>query len=99
MGKALTWLRLRLALGSGGRGLLILLLDLAKQKTLEVSIGSIHLLHFNQHRCLYIRQPNGDGLLLTASSRSSLSAIASLQKAEILRQRLLFNRSSAWWSC
>jgi len=36
---------------------------------------------------------------LTASSRSNFSAIASLQKAEIFTQRLLFSRSSAWWSC
>jgi len=99
MGKALTWLRLRLPLGSGSRGLGILLLDLAEKETLEVSIRPIHLLHLHKRRRLYIRQPNGDGLHLTASSRSSFSAFASLQKAEILRQRLLFSKSSAWWSC
>jgi len=72
---------------------------LAKQKTLEVSISLIDLLHLQQHCRFYIRQPNGDGLHWTASKRSNFSAIASLQKAEIFRQRLLFNSSSVWWSC
>ena len=53
---------------SSGR-FLILLLDLTDEKTLEVSISLIHLLHFYQNRCLHIRQANGDGLHLSASSR------------------------------
>jgi len=71
-------------------------LDLVDEKTLEVSISLIDLLHFNKHRCLHIGQPNGDGLHLIASThfnRSSFSAITSLQKAEILRQRLLYSSS------
>jgi len=92
-------LMLPLPLGSGGRGLGVFLLDLAEKETLEVSISSILLLHLNKHRCLHIRQPNGDGLHLTASNCSSFSAIACLQKAEIFRQRHLFSKSSAWWSC
>jgi len=74
-----------LIIGSGGMGLLILLLDLADEMTLEVSIGSIHLLHLHKHRRFHIRQLKGDGLHLTASRRSSFSAIASLQMAEIFR--------------
>ena len=73
----------------------ILLLDLVDEKTLEVSISLIDLPHLKEHRCLHIRQPNGDGLHLAASSRSNFSAIASLQNAEIFRQRLLFRSSSA----
>jgi len=41
------WLRLRLPLGSGGRGLGVFLLDLVKEKTLDVSIRPIHLLHLH----------------------------------------------------
>jgi hypothetical protein len=81
--------------GSALRRLLVFSLDLAEEKTLEVSIRLIDLLHLKEHRCLHIRQPNYDGFHLTASSRSSFSAIASLQNAEILRQRLLFSNSSA----
>jgi len=44
-------------------------------------------------------QVDAIALHFTTSSRSSFSAIASLQKAEIFRQRLFFSRSSAWWSC
>jgi len=93
------WLRLPLPLGSGSGRLGVFLLDLAEQETLEVSIRLIHLLNLHQHRSLHIRQADGDGLHWTASSRSSFSAIASRQKAEIFRQRLFFSRSSAWWSC
>jgi len=102
MGKALTWQRLSLALGSGSGRLLILLLYLADEKTLEVSSGSIDLLHLKEHRRFHIRQPNGDGLHLTSSTNSNcsnFSAIASLQNDGIFRQWLLFSRSSAWWSC
>ena len=81
------------------RRLGILLLDLVDEKTLEVSIRLIDLLQLNKHRRFHIWQANGDGLHLTASSRSSFSAIASLQNAEIFRQRLLFGRSTASWSC
>ena len=52
-----------------------------------------------QHHCLHIREVNGDGLHLISYRRSSFSAITSLQKAEIFRQRLLFGRSTASWSC
>jgi len=43
----LQWLRLRLPLGSSGRGLLIFPLELIDEETLEVSIGSIDLLHLH----------------------------------------------------
>jgi len=75
--------------------LLVFSLDLIDEKTLEVSIRPIDLLHLKEHRCLHIRQPNGDGLHLPDSSRSSFSAIASLQNAEIFRQRLLFSINNA----
>ena len=75
--------------------LLVFSLDLVDEKTLEVSISLVDLLYLNKHRCLHIRQPNGDGLHLAASSRSSFSAIASLQNAEIFRHLLLFRSSSA----
>jgi len=39
-------------LSSGGRGLLILLLDLDEKKILKVSISSIDLLYLCKHRCL-----------------------------------------------
>jgi hypothetical protein len=77
------------------RRLGILLLDLIDEKTLEVSIRLIDLLQLNKHRRFHIWQANGKGLHWSASRRSSFSAIASLQKAEILRQRLLFSSSSA----
>ena len=67
------------------RRLGILLLDLAEEKTLEVFISLIDLPHLKEHRCLHIRQANGDGLHLTASNLSSFSAITSLQNAEIFR--------------
>ena len=79
--------------------LLVFSLDLADEKTLKVSIILIDLLHLHKHRCLHIRQANDDGLHLTASNRSSFSAIASLQNAETFRHLLLFRSSSAWWSC
>jgi hypothetical protein len=68
---------------------------LIDEKTLKVFIRLINLLHLQQHRSLHIRQPNGDGLHLAASNRSNFSAIASLQNAEILRQRLLFSSSAS----
>ena len=82
--------------------LLVFSLDLIDENTLEVFIRLIDLQHLKEHRCLHIRQANGDGLHLTASTCSNLSsfsAITSLQKAEIFRQRLLFGRSTASWSC
>ena len=42
--------------------LLVFSLDLIDEKTLKVSISLIDLLHLHEHRCLHIRQPNGDGL-------------------------------------
>jgi len=71
-------------------------LDLTDEKTLEVSVNLIDLLHLKEHRRFHIGQPNGDGLHLSASThfnRSSFSAIASLQKAGIFRQRLLYSSS------
>ena len=64
-------LRLPLSLGSGSRGLGILLLDLISEKTLEVSISLIDLPHLKEHRCLHIRDANGDGLHLTETAISS----------------------------
>lgn len=55
---------LPLRLGSGSRGLGILLLDLAYEKTLKVFIRLIGLLHLQQHCRLHIRQANGDVLYL-----------------------------------
>lgn len=72
---------------------------LLEQDALPVSQRPILRLQLLKHCRLRIRQPNGDSLLLIASIRSSFSVIASLQNAEIFKQRLLFNNSSAWWSC
>jgi hypothetical protein len=58
----------------------------------------MHLLHLSQHRSLHIRQKDGDGLHLTTSccsNRSSFSAIATLQKADTFKQRLLIKSSNA----
>jgi len=79
--------------------LLVFLADLLDQQLLQILEALISLLHLKEHRCLHIRQPNSNGLHLTTSSRFNFSAIAARQKAEILRQRLLFSRRSAWWSC
>jgi hypothetical protein len=74
---------------------MVFLADLLDQQLLQILETLISLLHLNQHCRFHIRQPNGYGLHLAASRRSNFSAIASLQNAEIFRQRLLFSRSSA----
>jgi len=73
-------------------------LDKLPQKHLYIFKSSIFLLHLHQHCRFHIRQPNGDSFHMTASNRSSFSAIAARQNADTLRYWLLFNRSSAWWS-
>jgi len=72
---------------------------LLRKPCLNISKFLVFLLDLHQHRRLHIRQANGNSLHLTASSRSNFSAVASRQNAEIFKQRLLFSRSSAWWSC
>ena len=44
-------------------------------------------------------QVNTMPLHLLASCCLSFSAMAALQNADTFKQRLLFSRSSAWWSC
>lgn len=53
----------------------------------------ITFLHLHQHLRFHIRHPNGNGLHLIASSRNIFSAIASRQKAEIFKQRLLCKKA------
>ena len=75
--------------------------NLVQQKARYISKVFIPLLQLHQHRRLYIRKPNVDGLHWNASrcsNSSSFSAIAARQNADTLRCWLLFSTSSAWWS-